>query len=195
MVLTFAIPLRKWYNMTDLITMKHIDWMCKITLATGLIVFYGYILEMFYGMYSGDIYEIALVKYRLFGAYKWGYYALIFCNGVIPHIFWSPKARQNLGVVFIVCQFVSIGMWLERYIIIPVSLTHDFLPSSWGHYTPTGWDWGTFIGTIGQFSLLMFIFIRALPFINIFEIKEMKFLERGYSHKKHEDVHIPVAAE
>ena len=184
MVITLAIPVRKWYKLENMITMKHLDWMAKVMLATGLVVFYGYILEMFYGWYSGNRYELELVKTRLFGPYRWGYYALIFCNGIAPQFLWSPKVRQNLVLLFLISQIVSIGMWLERYVIIPISLHRDFLPSAWGYYTPSFWDWAMFAGTIGLFTFLMFLFIRFLPMINIFEMKDLlgKISRRGHGH-------------
>ena len=147
--------------------------MAKITLATGLIVFYGYILEMFYGMYSGNVYEVALVNNRLFGPYKFFYYALIFCNGVAPQILWSKKMRNNIPVLWGMSLIIGVGMWLERFIIIPVSLTRDFLPSSWGFYKASLWDWTTFIGTMGLFTFLLFLFIKFLPMINIFEMRDL----------------------
>jgi molybdopterin-containing oxidoreductase family membrane subunit len=189
MVLTLAIPLRKWYHLEDLITMKHIDWMAKVMLTTGLIVFYGYILEMFYGMYSGNVYEQALVFNRLFGPYRWGYYGLIFCNGIAPQFLWSPAVRKNLFWLWIICQIVSVGMWLERYVIIPLSLTRDFLPSSWGYYTPSSWDWMMFAGTMGLFTFLMFLFIRFMPIINIFEMKDLLHRQNGHSHGHSEHGH------
>jgi len=167
MVLTFMLPIRSWYNMKHLITMKHLDWMAKIMLATGLIVFYGYIMEIFYASYSGNLYELFLKDNRLTGPYAWAYYSLILCNGLVPQVLWSPKIRQSVPALFIVSTFISIGMWLERFVIIPVSLHRDYLPSSWGMYTPTIWDFGMFLGTIGFFVMMMFLFLRFIPIINI----------------------------
>jgi len=181
MVLTLALPVRAWYGLKDFITMRHVDWMAKIMLTTGLIVFYGYIMEVFYGWYSANPYELALLKTRFSGPYAPLYWALIFCNGVVPQLLWSKRWRLNIPVLFVVSAFVSIGMWLERYIIIPVSLHRDFLPSSWGMYFPTVWDWGMFIGTIGFFVFAMFLFIRFLPMINIFEMKELLYRLRGHA--------------
>ena len=192
MVLTFAIPVRAWYNLKDFITMNHIDWMCKIMLATGLIVFYGYCVEAFYGFYSGNIYELSMITNRMFGPYKIYYWALITCNGIIPQILWWHKARRHLPTVFAVSIVVSVGMWLERFIIIPVSLHRDFLPSSWGFYIPTFWDFLMFTGTIGFFIFMMFLFIRFVPIISIFEMREL--LHR-YKHKAHPHAApVPVGA-
>jgi Ni/Fe-hydrogenase subunit HybB-like protein len=184
MVLTLAIPLRKWYKLEDMITMKHIDWMAKVMLATGLVVFYGYLTELFYAFYSGNKFEIFMMTNRMFGPYGWSYWALIFCNGIAPQFLWIPSLRRNLFALFIISQIVSIGMWLERFVIIVVSLTRDYLPSSWDMFYPTIWDWMLYIGTLGFFTFLMFGFVRVLPMINIFEMKELwhKLLHRGHGH-------------
>ena len=171
MVLTLTIPLRKFYGLEDFITMRHIQNMAKVMLATGLIVFYGYLMEGFFGYYSGNAYETYMIKNRVFGPYWWAYASLILCNGLVPQLLWFKSIRKNLVVLFIISIIVSIGMWLERFVIIVTSLHRDFLPSSWGMYSPTIWDFGMFIGTIGLFFSLMFLFIRFLPIISIFEMR------------------------
>ncbi|RYG39597.1 hydrogenase [bacterium] len=173
MVMNFLIPVRAYYGLKDLVTARHIDWMCKIMLATGLIVFYGYILEIFYAWYSANVFEYRLLMQRFNGPYAPSYWALIFCNGLVPQIMWWPKARRHLPTVWIVSFIVGIGMWLERFVIIPVSLTNNYLPSSNKMYYPTFWDFGMFLGTIGFFIFLMMLFLRFLPAINLFEMKDL----------------------
>ncbi len=171
MVLTLTIPLRKFYGLEDFITTYHIRTMSKVMLATGLIVFYGYIMEGFFGWYSANEYEWYMIKNRMTGPYAFYYWLLIVCNGVVPQLLWSKKVRHNIALVFIISLVVSVGMWLERFIIIVTSLHRDFLVSSWGMYSPTMWDWSMFLGTIGLFFSLMFLFIRFLPIISIFEMR------------------------
>ena len=162
MVLTLAIPLRKWYGMEDFITMRHIENMAKVTLVTGLIVFYGYLIEAFFGWYSANQYEKFMIVEPDDRAVRPGtYWTLIFCNGLMPQTLWSKKLRTNLTWLFILSLIVSVGMWLERFVIIVTSLHRDFLPSSWDMYYPTFWDFSTFFGTIGLFTTLMFLFVRA----------------------------------
>jgi molybdopterin-containing oxidoreductase family membrane subunit len=173
MVLTLAIPLRRYYDLEDFITMRHLDNMARVMLATGLVVAYGYMMEAFIAWYSASSYEEFMMTNRFFGPYNKLYWALIFCNVIFPQVMWFKKLRLNLGWLFVTSIVVSIGMWLERYIIIVVSLHRDFLPSSWGMYTGTIWDWSTFLGTIGLFATLLFLFIRFLPMISIFEMRTM----------------------
>ncbi|MDQ3668084.1 MAG: polysulfide reductase NrfD [Acidobacteriota bacterium] len=171
MVLTLTIPLRKFYGLEDFITMRHIENMAKVMLATGLIVAYGYIVEAFFGWYSGNIYERFMIYNRMTGPYSGFYWALILCNVLAPQIIWFKRFRKNLVVLFLLSIVVSIGMWLERFVIIVTSLHRDFLPSSWGMYSPTIWDFSMFLGTIGLFFSLLFLFIRFLPIISIFEMR------------------------
>jgi molybdopterin-containing oxidoreductase family membrane subunit len=173
MVLLLAIPVRAWYGLRELITIKHIDWMAKIMLTTGLIVFFGYILEVFYGWFSGEKVEAALLAWRFNGPYCWAYWLLIFCNGIAPQVLWSPKARRNIRLVWVVAFIVTIGMWLERFVIIPMSLMRNYLPSSDRMYVPTIWDFTMFFGTVGFFVFMMFLFIRYMPSITIFEMKDL----------------------
>ena len=174
MVLTLAIPLRAMYKLHDFITMRHLENMAKITLVTGLVVVYGYACEAFFGWYSGNEYERFMLKNRVYyGPYAWSYWALLVCNFIVPQILWSKKLRQNLVALFTVAMFVNVGMWLERFVIIVTSLHRDFLPSSWEMYYPTFWDFATLAGTIGLFVTLMFLFVRVLPMISIFEMRTL----------------------
>jgi Ni/Fe-hydrogenase subunit HybB-like protein len=196
MVITFAIPLRKLYHLEDYITTKHLDWMAKIMLTTGLIVAYGYAVEAFFSWYGGDKYEMYMMKNRMFtGPYAWSYWILLLTNVLIPQLMWKKKFRYNLKILFLVCQSVSIGMWFERFVIIPISLHRDFLPSSWNYYTPRPYDYGMFIGTIGQFIFLMFLFIRFLPMISIFEVRELLHHENHtFGHAGNGEEHGNVGA-
>ena len=173
MVITLAIPIREAYNMHDFITDRHLNNMAKVMLATGLIVAYGYATEAFYGWYSANQFEGFMIKNRMFGPYGPMYWALIFCNILTPQLLWWKKVRSNIKLLFVISLIVNVGMWLERFVIVITSLHRDFLPSSWGMYHPTVWDWATFGGTMGLFCTLFFLFIRLLPMISIFEIRTL----------------------
>ena len=173
MVLVLAIPLRWIYGLQGLITDKHLQNSAKIMLATGLIVAYAYILETFTAWYSGNVYEGAAIWNRMTGPYAKTYWLLIACNIVVPQLLWIKKVRANVPSVFALSVVVLVGMWLERYMIIVSSLAQDFLPSSWGLFHATRWDWATYLGTIGLFMFLFFLFIRLLPMISIFEVRTL----------------------
>ena len=171
MVLTLCIPLRKFYGLEDFITMRHLENMAKVMLATGLIVAYGYMMEAFMAWYSANPYEKFMILNRMTGPYASMYWALIVCNVIAPNTLWIKNLRTNVPYLFFMSLVVSVGMWLERYVIIVTSLHRDFLPSSWGMYSGTFYDWSAFIGTIGLFITLLFLFIRFLPVISIFEMR------------------------
>jgi molybdopterin-containing oxidoreductase family membrane subunit len=173
MVLTLAIPIRAVYKLEDFITMRHLQNMAKVMLVTGLIVGYGYLTEAFIAWYSGDRYEGFVPINRMTGPYALAYWSLIFCNIAAPQALWFKRVRTSVPVLFVISIVVNIGMWLERFVIIVTSLHRDFLPSSWGMYAPTFWDWSTFVGTIGLFLALLFLFLRFLPMISIFEMRTM----------------------
>jgi molybdopterin-containing oxidoreductase family membrane subunit len=173
MVLVLAIPIRKFYDVGDFITERHLENSAMVMLATGLIVAYGYAFEAFMNWYGGNPYEGFLRWNRLHGPYAPWYLALLFFNIVLPQILWIKKFRTNPAWLFLISLDVLVGMWLERFIIVCVSLHRDFLNSSWGMYYPTRWDWAVFIGTLGMFSCAMFLFIRLLPMISIFELRTL----------------------
>jgi molybdopterin-containing oxidoreductase family membrane subunit len=173
MVLLLAIPLRVVYGLEDFITLRHLQNMAKILLATGLIVGYGYVMEVFMAWYSANPYEEFMIANRMRGPYAPIYWSLMLCNIVAPQSLWFRRVRSSPPALFGIAIIVSIGMWLERFMIVVTSLHRDFLPSSWGMYSPTIWEWTTFIGTIGLFLALMFLFIRFLPMISIFEMRTL----------------------
>jgi molybdopterin-containing oxidoreductase family membrane subunit len=173
MVLTLAIPMRKAYGLEGFITLRHLEQMAKVMLATGLIVAYGYFIEFFMAFYSGNKFDVFLAKQRLHGPYAPFYYALILCNILTPQLLWFKKVRRNIPALFVMSLIINTGMWLERFVIVVISLTRDFMPSAWGRYSATVWDYATFVGTLGLFTMLIFLFVRGLPAIAISEMREL----------------------
>ena len=182
MVLTIAIPLRAAYDLEDFITMRHLENMAKVMLATGLIVAYGYFFEFFLALYSGNKFDVFLVQQRLHGPYNHFYFALILCNILTPQLLWFQKIRTNVAMLFVMSLIINLGMWLERFVIVVISLTRDFMPSAWGRYSATFWDYATFAGTLGLFTMLLFLFVRVLPAISIAEMREL-VAETSEEHK------------
>jgi molybdopterin-containing oxidoreductase family membrane subunit len=186
MVLILCIPLRIWYNLKDFITDTHLIYMGKVMLATGLIVVYGYAMEAFFGWYSASQYEQFMIYNRMWhGPYWWFYWLLILCNGLSIQLLWFKRFRESAFWLFIISVVVSIGMWLERFVIIITSLHRDFLPSSWAMFSPTMWDWSMYIGTLGFFFTLIFLFVRFLPIISIFEVRTL--LPEAHVHGHQQD--------
>jgi Ni/Fe-hydrogenase subunit HybB-like protein len=177
MVLTIAIPLRRYFGLQDLITLRHLENAAKVMLATGWIVAFGYLMETFMAFYGGDPFEIYMIRNRMAGPYAPIYWTLIACNVLAPQVLWWRSARRNVALLFVLSLVVNAGMWMERFIIVITSVHRDFLPSSWGMFYPTRWDWMHLFGSMGLFAVLFLLFIRLLPAISIYEMREQFFEE------------------
>ena len=173
MVLTLMIPMRMIYGLEDFINERHLNNMAKVMLASGMIVAYGYFMEQLIAWYSASTYEGFMMQNRMHGPYSAYYFFLILCNIVVPQLLWIRYFRTNMFWLFFVCQFINVGMWLERFIIVVTSLHRDFMPSSWDMFHPTIWDIALYVGTIGLFIVLFFLFIRGLPMISLHEIRTL----------------------
>jgi molybdopterin-containing oxidoreductase family membrane subunit len=173
MVLNIVIPIRKIYRLEKFITLRHLNYMAVVMLATGMMVSYGYVMEAFMAWYSGDIFEQSMMANRAFGPYGWIFWALMVLNVILPQALWSKRIRTNPLALFLVALSINIGMWVERFVIVITSLHRDFTPSAWGMYRPTFWDWSTLFGSMGLFATLLFLFIRFLPMISISEVRKL----------------------
>jgi molybdopterin-containing oxidoreductase family membrane subunit len=171
MVLTLMIVARKVMGFEDYITLGHLDAMCKVVLTTGSIVALAYATEFFVAWYSGNPYERYVFLNRAMGPFKWAFWSMVACNVITPQFFWSEKIRRSPVLIFILCIFVNIGMWFERFVIIVTSLHRDYLPSSWTYYRPTFNEAATLIGSFGLFLTLFLVFCRVLPMIAASEVK------------------------
>jgi molybdopterin-containing oxidoreductase family membrane subunit len=175
MVLSWMIPARVFLGLKHVITMRHIDNMARVMLATGMMVSFGYLMEHFIAWYSGNPYEFSVFfRVRQRGPLAPIYWLMITCNVVVPQVLWSSRARANLGLVWFVALLVNVGMWCERFNIIVTSLHRDFLPASWGSYSPTWVDICLFTGTLGLFSTAMLLFLKLVPAVAATEVKELR---------------------
>ncbi len=173
MVMLLIVPSRAWFGLREIITLRHLENMAKIILATGMMVGYSYGMEFFIAWYSGNRFERFAFINRAFGPYAWCYWTMISCNVLSPQVFWLKKARTNPAVLWIVALLVTIGMWFERFVIIMISLSRDFLPSSWGMYVPTWVELCTLAGSFGLFLTLFLLFVRYLPMVAMAEVKSV----------------------
>ena len=183
MVLTLGIIVRKVYGLEDFITMYHIDKITKIMLVTGMMVGYAYSCEFFIAWYSGNAYEKFAFINRAFGPYWWSYWIMITCNVLVPQLFWFKKYRSSIAVLFVASLFVNVGMWFERFVIV-ITLTRDFLPSSWDTYTPTIWDYSLLVGSFGLFFTFFLLFVKYLPMIAMSEVKAVLPQAEAHYHPK-----------
>jgi molybdopterin-containing oxidoreductase family membrane subunit len=173
MVLTLAIPLRHFFGLHDFITRRHLANAAKVLIATSWLVTYGYLAEIFTAFYSGDEYEIAMTVDRWTGAYAPVYWGMFVCNVIVPQLLWSRRVRHSVRLLFAISLVINLGMWMERFLIVVSSLHRDFLPSSWGMFYPTPWDWVHLLSSIALFVWLFLLFVRFLPSISIAEMRKL----------------------
>ena len=182
MVVLLMVPARKWFGLKELVTIRHLENMCKVILLTGTIVGYAYSMEFFVAWYGGSRFEQFAFINRAFGPYAWAYWTMISCNVLSPQVFWFKSLRTNPAVMVVVAILVTIGMWFERFVIIVISLHRDFLPSSWGFYKPTAVDLLTLAGSFGLFFTLFLLFCRYLPMISMAEVKAIMPQAHAHGH-------------
>ena len=182
MVLTLMIPAREFFGLKEIVTLRHIENMCKVILATGMMVGYAYSLEFFTAWYSGDPFEESIFILRATGPYAWAYWTMVTCNVIVPQIFWFRRMRRTIPVIFVVSILINVGMWFERFVIVVSSLATDFLPSSWD-YSPTWVEILTFMGSFGLFFTFFLLFLRFLPVIAMAEVKAI--LPQANPHHGH----------
>ena len=188
MVITLMVICRVAFKLEHLVTMLHFDRMAKLILLTGSMVGYAYGIEFFIAWYSGNPYESFAFVNRATGPYAWAYWIMVSCNVLTPQIFWFKKARSSLLILFIASILVNIGMWFERFVIVVSSLHRDFLPSSWDYFSPTFWDFSTFIGSFGLFFTLFCLFVRFLPMVAMAEVKGV--LPEAHAHPEEAPVGV-----
>ncbi|MDP2886126.1 MAG: NrfD/PsrC family molybdoenzyme membrane anchor subunit [Ignavibacteria bacterium] len=171
MVQNVLIFVRQAFNLKHIITLDHLEKMNKVMIVTGSMVGYAYAMELFIAWYGGNQFERFVFLNRALGPYAWAYWTMVSCNVIFPQLFWFKKIRRSIPAMFAIGILVNIGMWFERFVIVVTSLSRDFLPSSWGHYTPTLYDAGILLGSFGLFFTLILIFVRVLPVVSISEVK------------------------
>jgi len=180
MVLTLAIPLRHFYWLQELITMRHLELMARLLLATGILVDYSYLMEIFTSWYGGGA-EWSSTVDLMRGRYAPLFWTVMAINVGVVQLLWFPAVRRNLWGLLAIALLTNAGMWMERVMIVVTGLHHDYMPSRWGMYYPTVWDWATLLGTIGLFTFLFLLFIRLLPMIAISEVSKL-VTEEGSAH-------------
>jgi len=192
MVVTLAVPARQFFGLKRIITIRHLELMNKVMIATGLMVGYAYGMEFFMAWYSGNKYEGFTFVNRAFGPYAWAYWTMISCNVIFPQLFWFKKIRTNPWATLLIGMLINVGMWFERFVIICTSLTRDFLPASWGYFIPTKVDFMTLGGSFGLFFTLFLLFCRYLPMVAMSEVKAFSPAgghARGHMHHGHDHDH------
>ncbi len=171
MLITLVVPLRVLCGFKGLITAAHLESMCKLIIATSLLVGYAYIVEFWTAWQGGSTFERFAFGNRVTGPYAWCFGLAILCGVLVPQLFWFRWFRTTPWAMFSIAVLVNIGAWFDRFVIIATSLTHDYLPSSWKAYDPTGAEFLQLLGGFGLFTCLLLLFVRFLPLIAVSEVK------------------------
>ncbi len=173
MVITILVPLRKALHLEEIITMRHLDMLARLVILTSMIVTDSYATEIISALRE-PIHdpERSTFVYRLTGHYSPLFWLMILCNAVGPALLFVRRIRTTPASLLAICVAVNVGMWLERFNIIPVSLTHDRLPFMWRFYTPSWVEWAMTFGAFGWFFFWLLIGVRILPAVSIAEMKE-----------------------
>jgi len=172
LVTLLAIGLRWLLRIEVLITLRHLDMLGCLLLATGWLTAYGYLADLFIPLYSGHPQELEVMRDRLAGPHAWSFWLAILCNVVLLQLLWWRRVRCQPGRLATVAVLVLVGMWAERFMLLIPPQTRDFLPSAWGTYSPTFWDLSLFVGSFGVFLLPYCLFVRYLPMVSAFEVKQ-----------------------
>ncbi|HEY3917256.1 MAG TPA: NrfD/PsrC family molybdoenzyme membrane anchor subunit [Stellaceae bacterium] len=171
--LVLMIPIRRLYRLERIVTERHIEVISKLMLATGLLLTYCYALEAFQPYYKGDAAEIGAFRFSLVGPQGSAYWIKTACNVLLPQLLWFPAVRRHKPILFLLALGIVIGMWFERFSFVVASLAHDYIPSEFFTFHATIWDEGILYGSIGLVLAGFFLFIRFLPVVSIFELREV----------------------
>jgi Ni/Fe-hydrogenase subunit HybB-like protein len=172
MVLTLLIPMRYLLRLGRVITVKHFEAVAQTMIVTALIVGYAYVVEGFMAWRSGNKFEQQFAIWRATGGIAPLFWALPLLNTLVPLLFLFKRMRRTLVPLFVISVLVNVGMWLERVVIVPGSLSHDFMPHNWHSYFPS---WVEISITVGSFCLFLFwffLFTKTAPAVSISDVKE-----------------------
>jgi Ni/Fe-hydrogenase subunit HybB-like protein len=173
MVLLLIVPLRRLLRLQDFITGRHFDVLCRLMLVSSLCLGYAYMMDAFTVFYGAELAERSMFIEKIAGSYAAVYWATILFNITLPQLMWFRRLRLNQTLIMLVSFGVIVGMWCERYTIVVMSLRRTHLPSAWGNFHGTFWDWATLFGTIGLFVGGILLVVRFLPVISMFEMRAL----------------------
>jgi Ni/Fe-hydrogenase subunit HybB-like protein len=173
LIVMLTILVRWGYGLQDVITGYHLNALAKVMLVASVMLAYAYVWEAFGPLYGSDVAERTQFFARIFGFYAGCYWGKIALNIVIPQLLWLPAVRRSEFLLLVISTGIIVGMWLERFVIVIPSLSYNYMPSYWGVFFPTFWDWVALAGTIGLFLTLFFLFLRFAPIVSMSEVREI----------------------
>jgi molybdopterin-containing oxidoreductase family membrane subunit len=190
MLITLLVPIRRAFGLEEVITPRHLDMLARLVVLTSLIVAYAYATELGLALPGshGDPERSTLV-YRATGDYAPLFWTMVACNCGLPLLFLLRRLRRSPAALLAICIPINLGMWLERWVIIVSSLSHDRIPFLWRVYQPTWVEWAITAGSFGWFFLLLLVGLKLLPPISIAELEEARAAEAVEAEGAKEEVH------
>jgi Ni/Fe-hydrogenase subunit HybB-like protein len=168
--------LRKFLHLEEYLLRVHFENLGKLLLVMSLLWFYFVFAERLTAWYGNEPSEMTVFWVTQTGSYSPLFWLMVFCNFVVPFPILAIKKLRTITGTVIASIGVVIGMWLERFLIIVPSLSHKYLPYSWGTYRPTWVELTITAGTFAGMALLYMLFAKTVPIISIWELKAKEHL-------------------
>jgi molybdopterin-containing oxidoreductase family membrane subunit len=179
-------------NMTYFIRAEHFDALGKLMLIISMTWAYFFFNDYLVQWYGGDAFTKILLHWHEAGPLGWVWMLMLIANVAIPWLLlWNKKVRTTPWAIFVIGLIINIGMWCERYVIIPISLTINRMPFTWRLYQP-GIEIALSIGTLAFFILLYVIASRLIPLVPVWEVQEGQM---AHSLRRVGKVTVPTVSE
>jgi len=177
-VIMVLAVIRKAMHLEYFIRKEHFAGMAMFLLILSLTWDYFYFNDFIVPWYGQDPVEKTLTVLLTSGRWSVLFWLMIFSNTILPAAtLWSKRVRTSPLALFIIGAFIQVGMWLERFIIIPVTLGQNWLPFDWGTYTLHLPEALITIGAFSFFGLMYLLFTRFFPVIPVWEVLEGQLLQ------------------
>jgi molybdopterin-containing oxidoreductase family membrane subunit len=170
---------------------EHFDGLGKLVLIFSFVWAYFYFNEIMVEWYGGEAANKEVMNYIMQGPNAWMWYLMLVCNLAIPMLLWSKRIRRNPWMMFVISFFINIGMYIERVVIIPITLSRGRSPFDWGEYSPRI-ELVIAVGSLSLFLLLYALASRVIPLIPVWEVQEGQM---AHSLKKVGKAEVPSVAE
>ena len=172
-ILLLAMALiRRGLRFQDYLTDRVFNNLSLLLLTMTLLWGYFTFCEHVTIWYGNETTEMTVFNDRISGQFSVLFWLMVALNFVVPMMVLPFRAgRRPLGSA-VVGIGILIGMWLERFLIVVPSLSHPRLGYTMGTYSPTWVEWGILLGSFGMLGFLYFTFVRLVPIVSIWEVRE-----------------------
>jgi hypothetical protein len=184
-IITLFVLLRYFFRFEAYMTIPILDKTCKLTFAIAMVWTYLTLIEfasVWYGHNPVDK-ELLLSKLTLDGPYSIWFWQMLFCGAILPFSMAFERVRRSIPLMFVISILLNYGMWLERWMIVSPTLSQGYHPFAFHVIWPSWVQWFIVAGSFGWFGLLFLIFVKVIPSVSMYEVKEMIYHRRHLAHK------------